>query len=117
MRSFDTVFAVDGEPLLTPDEGVELRFQDLDAASAGRDEGGFMHRMVVRSRVRSWSFTYGVLSAEELQYLRELFGGKATFRFRFDGGETTAYCSGEEVRLYSRTKGVYKGMKFDVIEC
>ena len=72
---------------------------------------------LVRSRVRSWSFTYSVLNARELAYLRELFGGKATFRFRFDGGETTAYCSGEEVRLYSRTRGVYKAMKFDVIEC
>ena len=117
MRSFDEVFLVDGSPILTPDEGVELRFQDLDAASAGRDEGGFMHRFVVRSRVRSWSFTYSLLTGEELAYLRSLFAGKATFRFAFDGGETTAYCSGEEVRLYDRNRGVYKGLKFDVIEC
>ena len=48
MRRFDTVFAVDGEAVLAPDANVELSEQDLDGASAGRDEGGYMHRVVVR---------------------------------------------------------------------
>ena len=117
MRRLDSVFAVDGEPMLAPDADVQLQFQDLDGASAGRDEGGFMHRVMVRSKVRTWKFTYGLLTAEELAYLQNLFAWKATFRFAFDGGETIAYCSRQEVRLHDRTRGVYKALQFDIIEC
>lgn len=117
MRGFDTVFAVDGQPLLTPDADVELSEQDLDGASAGRDEGGFMHRVVVRHKVRTWSFTYSLLTEQELQYLRSLFEGKATFRFSFDGGETTAYCARRSVSLHDRAHGLYKALWFDIIEC
>jgi len=117
VRSLDTVYAVDGEPMLAPDADVEVSEQDLDGASAGRDEGGFMHRVVVRHKVRTWSFTYSLLSAEELAYLQNLFAWKATFRFAFDGGECTAYCARRSVRLHDRTRGVYKALRFDIIEC
>ena len=117
MRALDTVFAVDGEAILAPDANVELNEQDLDGASAGRDEGGYMHRVVVRHKVRTWSFTYSLLTAQELQYLRRLFDGKATFRFSFDGGETTAYCARRQVQLCDRSRGVYKALRFDIIEC
>ena len=117
MRATTQLYLINGRPMLVPDADVQESYEDLDSADAGRDESGVMHRFVVRSRVRSWSFTYSLLTGEELAYLRGLFAGKATFRFAFDGGETTAYCSGEEVHLYDRKRGVYKGLKFDVIEC
>ena len=37
--------------MLAPDEGVEMSFEDLDSADAGRDEAGYMHRSVVRYKV------------------------------------------------------------------
>ena len=117
MRSFDSVFLVDEQPMLVPDAGVELGFHDIDAASAGRDEAGYMHRIPVRTGVRTWSFQYGVLTEEEAAYLRGLFAGKATFTFAFDGGQTTAYCSRQELTLWNRARGLCKGMKFDIIEC
>lgn len=103
--------------MLTPDAEVELSWQDLDSESAGRDESGFMHRAVLRRGVRTWGFTYGVLTAQELCYLRELFAGKDTFTFESEGESCTAYCAKGEVRLFDRTRGVYKGMKFNIIEC
>ena len=117
MRSYDSIFAVDGAFMLTPDADVELSEQDLDSASAGRDEGGYMHRMVVRHKVRTWSFTYSLLTEQEVQYLNRLFAGKATFRFAFDGGETVAYCARRSLRLHDRSRGVYKALRFDIIEC
>jgi hypothetical protein len=111
------VFAVDGVAMLTPDADVELNEQDLDGASAGRDEAGYMHRVLVRSKVRTWSFTYSLLTAQELTYLQELFAGKATFRFSFDGGECAAYCARRSVSLHDRSCGLYKALRFDIIEC
>ena len=56
-------------------------------------------------------------TAEELTYLRSLFAGKATFRFGCEGGSAEAYCAKREVTLYDRTKGIYKALKFTVVEC
>ena len=117
MRSFDDRFKVDGQPLLVPDGPVELSWQDLDSDSAGRDESGFLHRAVLRRGVHTWGFTYAVLTAQERAYLLSLFDGKDTFAFESDEGACTAYCARGEVRLWNRTQGVYKGMKFNIIEC
>lgn len=117
MRSFDTKFLVDGQPMLAPDAGVSLNFSDIDAADAGRDEAGFMHRSLVRSKVRTWGFTYSFLTAEEYGYLMGLLAGKETFSFS-DGEETvTAYCAKLETNLFSRKHGLYKATQFNVIEC
>ena len=122
MRAFDTGFQVDGKPLLAPDAGVELGFADLDAADAGRDESGVMHRILVREKVRTFSFSYGYLTGEELRYLQGLFAGKATFTFRFqdtDGKTVTckAYCADYGVSFASRKLDMYRDMQFTVIEC
>ena len=117
MRALDPVFTVDGIPMLTPDGAVEISWQDLDSDAAGRDESGFLHRAVLRRGVRTWGFTYGVLTSGERAYLQSLFEGKDTFTFTSDEGTCTAYCARGEVRLWNRTKGVYKGMKFNIIEC
>lgn len=117
MRPLDSVYKIDGKALPVPDREVEIHYADLDHAGAGRDESGFMHRMVLRSRVRTWGFTYEVLTAEEKAYLESLIAGKATFRFQNEGAPCEAYCAKQEVRLYSRTHGLYKGWKFSIIEC
>lgn len=117
MRPYDTIYQIDGTPLLVPDAPVERTFSDLDDQSAGRDESGYMHRSVLRHRVRTWGLSYSVLTAQELAYLETLLDGKATFRFSCEEGVCTAYCAKQEVRLYDRTRGVYKQLRLDIIEC
>ena len=117
MRPFDSKFLVDGQPLLVPDGPVELSWQDLDSDAAGRDESGYLHRAVLRQGVRTWGFTYGVLTQQERAYLLSLFDGKATFTFTSDDGSCTAYCARGEAQLWNRPLGLYKAMKFNIIEC
>ena len=117
MRAKDTHFLVDGMPLLAADAGVELGFSDLDSEASGRDESGYLHRDVLRKAVRTWDFTYGVLTAEEFDYLQSLFAGKATFRFREGDYECSAYCSKSSVRLWDRARGIYRDLRFTVIAC
>ena len=50
----EELFLIDGQPMLLPDRDVEVRYEDIDAAAAGRDESGVMHRiLVLRSSVGS----------------------------------------------------------------
>ena len=77
MRQKVNFYQVDGIPMLAPDAEPEFSFADLDASDSGRDESGVMHRIMVREKVGTWSFSYAHLSDEELAYLRNLFAGKA----------------------------------------
>lgn len=122
MRKYDYEYQIDDAPMLVPDAGVELSLSDLDGEDSGRDEGGFMHRSTLRSRVRTWGFQYAVLTAEEYRYLNALIAGKATFLFKFrnlDGEEETrrCYCSNHSITLFNRRTGLYKNLKFNIIEC
>lgn len=122
MRAFDHEYQIDGKPLLLPDAGVDISFTDLDADDAGRDESGFLHRQVVRARVRTWSFSYGTLTREEYRYLLSLLEGKPTFVFSQPGSDgreerITAYCAKGSVTLYNRRLGLYKNFKLNIIEC
>jgi len=117
VRELDAVYKVDGKPLLVPDAGVELSWNDLDSEAAGRDAAGYLHRAVLRQGVRTWAFTYSLLTGEELAYVQSLFAGKASFTFACETGTVTAYCAKQEATLYSRSRGIYKGLKFTVIEC
>lgn len=115
-------FLVDGAPLLAPDADVQITQTDLDASDAGRDESGFMHRQIVRHRVKTWAFRYSALTAQELGYLEDLFTGKATFTFTypgFDGRQATcqAYCSKDSISYHNARTGLYKNNQFTVIEC
>ncbi len=111
------LFTVDGQPLLVPDENVEVRYEDIDAAAAVRDESGVMHRMPVRQNVESWSFTYALLTNAEKAYLDSLFAGKATFTFVANGVAKTCYRSGVTVTWQNARTGLWRGYGFTVIEC
>ena len=121
IRAYDTNYKVDGSALLAPDEGVEISLSDLDSSDSGRDESGIMHRFVVREKVRTFGFSYAVLDSEDYSYLMGLFSGKVTFPFSFpENGITktcTAYCSKASVVLHSSRTGLYKNLKFNIIEC
>ncbi len=81
-----------------------------------------MHRFVLRERMRTWSFSYAVLTEKEYRYLDALIQGKAVFRFSFRGldgkpEECQAYCAKGSITLYNRRAGLYKNLKFNIIEC
>ena len=111
------LFLVDGQPMLIPDEGVEVRYEDIDAAAAGRDESGVMHRIPVRHNVCSWTFSYDRLTKEEKAYMDSLVAGKATFRFTCDGETKTCYRSGVTVTWQNAKTGLWRGYGFTIIEC
>ena len=120
----DTRFLVDGQPLYAPDGDMEHSFEDLDAADTGRDESGVMHRIVVRHKVGSWSFTYSFVSDAELRYLLGLFAGKSTFAFTHPDAlnpaaavTTTAYMSKYGIAWHDARRGCWRNLKFNIIEC
>lgn len=123
IRVYDKYFAVDGKPLLTPDTDMDVSESDIDEEDSGRDESQFMHRFVAREKVKTWSFRYALLDGEDLSYIKGLFEGRPTFTFSYESNgkkqNTTAYCS---KRSYKKCRGpnaygLYKELKFNVIEC
>ena len=48
--------------MLIPDAQVQISYEDIDGADAGRDESGYMHRILLRSKVASWGFSYAHLT-------------------------------------------------------
>ncbi len=124
MRPFAPIFAVDGQPLLAPDAGMEQSFEDLDSADSGRDEAGVMHRAMVRTKVGTWSFAYAFLTEEERQYLLSLFAGKSTFVFTHPGKADSArpescaaYMSKYGLAWHDAKRGLWRNLKFNIIEC
>ena len=124
MRQKVDFYQVDGQPMPAPDEEPEFSFSDLDASDSGRDESGVMHRIVVREKVGTWSFSYAHLSDEDLAYLRNLFAGKAQFTFThpfFDGTAATetctAYMSQYSAVWKNQRTGQWRNFKFNIIQC
>lgn len=110
-------YTIDGEPMLDCEEGQDTSFQDLDSSDSGRDESGVMHREVVREKVGTWSFSYPILDEEDYNYIMGLLRGKPTFTFGHPGGSCTAYCSKYSLVVHNRRLGLYKNLKFNIIEC
>lgn len=124
MRQKVNFYQVDGAPMLAPDAEPEFSFADLDASDSGRDESGVMHRIMVREKVGTWSFSYAYLSDEELAYLRGLFAGKAQFAFTHpvlgDSNATetcTAYMSQCSALWKNQRTGQWRNFQFNIIQC
>lgn len=125
MRSFFYHFQINGKPFLSPDAGIQIEANDLDSAASGRDAAGFLHRNVVRLKLRKWTFTYSFLTPLEYSYMRSLIDTQnGTFTFTFphrrdpDRSETCiAYVSRFDLVWKSARTGNYKNFKFSVIEC
>lgn len=118
----DYEFLIDGQPVLAPDAGVQISESDLDSEDSGRDESGYMHRIVAREKVKTWGLQYSFLTEEEYRYQMSLFAGKPTFTVTYrdlDDNEasTTAYCSTASITLQNRRTKQYKNLKFNIIEC
>ena len=115
-------YKIDGVSVVAPDAEVEMSRKDVESADSGKDESGVLHRFLLRSRVRSWAFSYTHLTKEEYRYMEDLLSGKSSFRFSFpqeDGttGSCTAYCAGSSVAIRNIRTGLYGGYSFEIIEC
>ena len=124
MRKKSAQFAVNGKAMLAPDEEVSVSYEDLDAADSGRDQAGYMHRIVARYKVGSWGFSYASLTEEEKQYMESLFPDSATFAFthpsRLDASvsqTTTCYRSKYGISWKNARTGLWSGYSFHIIEC
>ena len=124
MRAMTEYFQINGAPMLVPDAEVAMSFEDLDAADAGRDESGFMHRIMMRHKVGSWNFTYGHLTEEERQYMENLFPETDTFLFRHPSvrdaeaaEETVCYRSKYGISWRNARTGLWSNYSFTIIEC
>lgn len=124
MRKTTDLFLIDGQPILAPDENVEISAKDIDTSDSLRDESGYLHRFVARQGVGEWSFSYGWLTGEEYTYMEGLFAGKATFQFTYpdcaDGGQPrviTAYRSKHRILWKSAAAGQFCNYGFRIIAC
>lgn len=123
MRLTD-LYKINGNSLVAPDEDIQMSFEDLDAADAGRDESGYMHRNVVRSKVGVWNFVYSHLTQEEYRYMRSILPTDGTCIFTYPDPEDTqrrcsteAYLSGYSIVWHSARTMDYRNLRFSIIEC
>lgn len=124
MRQKTNLFLVNGKPMLVPDEEIGVSYEDLDASDSGRDESGVMHRILVRSKVGKWSFSYDHLTEEEKQYMEGIFGNEATFSFthpdRLDASQSitsTCYRSKYSLAWINAKTGLWRNYSFSIVEC
>ena len=99
-----------------------MRYEDIDGPAAGRDQAGVMHRVMVRSKVPSWSFTYNHITEAEKAYMESLFGDADSFLFTHPSREsadaleqTRCYRSRYEISWKSAVTGLWSGYGFTVI--
>ena len=118
------LYLLDGKPVVAPDEGLEMSFEDLDSAQSGRDESGYMHRKMVRRKVGVWSFSYSHLTGAQYRYMLSVLPQGGTFSFTYPDPEnpgsqktTTAYVSAYSVVWHSARTDTYRNLQFSVIEC
>lgn len=126
MRDYTYLFTINGKPMLVPDEEVGFNYEDLESSDSGRDESGIMHRVVVRYKVPSWSFSYSHLTEEEKLYMESLFTDEPTFQFGHPSRGNLPYVDRETTACYrskygiswknART-GLWSGYSFDIIAC
>jgi hypothetical protein len=124
MRNLYEGLKIDGVPILTPDQDVEMEYNDLDSEETGRDESGVMHRIVARYKVASWGFQYSALTEEEKRYMENLFPNAPSFTFghpsRLDASvmeETVCYRSKYGITWQNAVTGLWSGYNFNIIEC
>jgi hypothetical protein len=122
MRSFCYEFQIDNKPILTPDADIKVEYTDLDSDESGRDENGFMHRIVLRRGVKTFAISYKSLSRNDYRYMESLFAGKSEFEFKYrddDGNPATiiAYRTKHSIIVRNIRTGTYKNYAFNIIEC
>ena len=110
--------------MLAPDQEITVSYEDIDAADAGRDQAGFMHRSLVRSKVACWNFSYSFLTDAEKTYMENLFPEGGEFLFTHPGRkdasqpeQTQCYRSKYTISWRNARSGLWSGYGFSIIEC
>lgn len=123
MRQKWDKFKINGKPIFLPDADIEMLFSDLDSSDSGRDEGGVMHRIVIRYKVGKWTITYSDITEEEKRYMEGLFPDTEDFEFehpdRVDSSRQAtcrAYRSNYQITWVNAVTGVWKNYKLVIIE-
>ena len=118
------LFKINGRPMFAPDADVAISYEDLDDADSGRDESGYMHRIVVRYKVSTHSFEFSFISEEDMQYMESLFPDEPDFEFtrpsRTDSSvPVTSQCYRSKYGIAWRNArtGMWRNYKFNIIEC
>ena len=118
------LYTIDGKPMLIPDAGVQMTFSDLVSGESGRDESGYMHRIVKRRKIGTWSFRYETMTQQEYAYMLSILPKGGSFRFAYPDPEdpaqsksTEAYLSQYGITWQSAKTGLYRNFTFDIIEC
>ena len=124
MNTLTSLFKINGKPLFAPDEDLQISFEDLDAEDSGRDECGFMHRIVLRYKLGTWSFVYSHITQEEYAYMLSVLPEDGSFIFTHPKladcdktEDTEAYCSKYGIVWHSSRTKDYRNFKFNIIEC
>ena len=121
-RKFWYDFQIDNQPILAPDQDIKVEYTDLDSEESGRDENGFMHRIVLRRGVKTWPLNYASLTRDEYRYMESLFAGKDHFEVKYrdlDGNPASclAYRSKHSIVVHNARTGACKNYAFNIIEC
>ena len=118
------LYKIDGMPMVAPDADVQMSFEDLDSAQSGRDEAGFMHRILVRRKVGVWEFSYSHLTGQEYAYMMSILPKGGSFVFTHPSRQdstvaedTHAYISKYGIVWHSAKTDSYRNLTFSVIEC
>ena len=124
MRTKTDLFLIDGQPMLAPDENLQITAEDVEAVDSVRDESGFLHRFVARQAVETWNFSYDYLTGEEYAYMEQLFAGKETFRFtcpdcgKIGDTKVITACRAEHgIQWQSAATGQFRNYKFRIMAC
>ena len=116
-RSLLNDWKIDGSPILSPDEGIEIKKTNLEDEGSGKDAGGYYHPIILRFGVRSVALPYSVLTEEEYHYMESLIGGKATVEVTAPDGTFVARCTQRAVVWKSSVTGLYNNYKLELHEC
>lgn len=118
------LFKVNGVPMFAPDANIDFSYEDLDDSDSGRDESGYMHRIVVRYKVMSGSFVFSHISEEDYKYMERLFPDEPDFEFthpsRLDPNVpvvSRCYRSKYGISWRNARTGQWRNYKFSIIEC
>lgn len=118
------LFQINGKPMFAPDADIDFSYDDLDDADSGRDESGYMHRIVIRYKVMSGAFVFSHISESDMQYMESLFPDEPDFAFtrpsRLDSSvpiTTRCYRSKYGISWQNARTGQWRNYKFNIIEC
>lgn len=118
------LFKINGKPMFAPDADIDFSYEDLDSEDTGRDESGYMHRIVIRYKVMSGAFEFAHISEADMRYMESLFPDEPDFDFtrpsRLDSDVTVTtrcYRSKYGISWRNARTGQWCNYKFNIIEC